>query len=493
MANEPTEHAWQATKGHFEAWLAAHERELVDTACALVRTPSVGEPYDPASPHPFGEECARAADASREVIEGLGLAWRNHDYYAVSARINEGAPRTIAFYSHLDVVPPGDDWRITRPFEPLVRDGWIYGRGSADNKGPATAVLFALRYLRESGVPLKSEVVDYLGFDEERGMQDVRNLVRMVPHPDVNLVADCSFPVCVAEKGVLTGALSARIDDPALVELSAGSADNAVAGSARAVLRGVEGSQVTNAPVGRADAPEEEGVSILAQPDGDAVLVARGRTAHAAFPAGSVNAVALAAKRLSGLDALRPATRAAFAFVARAFEPTDGSGLGVACSDEATGPLTCVATRASLEGGVLNVSFDMRYPAAADPEALSAAMDKAGAAEGFSLSRSAVKPAHAVNAESPLVKNLVSLVNDELGTSLEPYSMGGATHGRWIEGAVGFGPGRRDISLPSNETGRGGAHQPDEGVPIARLLDAVRVYVRAVLFLDENPEAACLA
>ena len=51
--------------------------------------------------------------------------------------------------AHLDVVPAGKGWTVCEPFEPLVKDGMIYGRGSSDDKGPAVASLYALRCVRE--------------------------------------------------------------------------------------------------------------------------------------------------------------------------------------------------------------------------------------------------------------------------------------------------------------------------------------------------------
>lgn len=56
-----------------------------------------------------------------------------------------GAP-TVLLYSHYDVVPPGDlqEWK-TPPFEAVVRDGAMYGRGAADTKSNILAHVGALR------------------------------------------------------------------------------------------------------------------------------------------------------------------------------------------------------------------------------------------------------------------------------------------------------------------------------------------------------------
>ncbi|WP_457615342.1 M20 family metallopeptidase [Methanopyrus sp.] len=60
----------------------------------------------------------------------------------------------LVLNAHLDTVPPDDGWRVTDPFDPVIRDGRLYGRGAADCKGglaAATAVVVQGNY---DGVPI---------------------------------------------------------------------------------------------------------------------------------------------------------------------------------------------------------------------------------------------------------------------------------------------------------------------------------------------------
>jgi succinyl-diaminopimelate desuccinylase len=62
---------------------------------------------------------------------------------------DEEAKPHIHFNGHYDVVPATGGWRVTEPFNPLVKDGRIYGRGASDMKGPLASMLVALKVLAE--------------------------------------------------------------------------------------------------------------------------------------------------------------------------------------------------------------------------------------------------------------------------------------------------------------------------------------------------------
>lgn len=85
---------------------------------------------------------------------------------------------TVLFYGHYDVQPPEpiEAW-ISPPFEPTVRDGRLFGRGTADNKGQFLGHLFAVRsYLEATGdVPVNVKYV-FEG-EEESGSPHMREFI----------------------------------------------------------------------------------------------------------------------------------------------------------------------------------------------------------------------------------------------------------------------------------------------------------------------------
>lgn len=77
----------------------------------------------------------------------------------VGQKAGSGGGRSLAFNSHVDVVPAGSDRRWTvPPFEP-ARDGdWLYGRGAGDMKAGLVASIFALDAIAAAGLSLRGDV-----------------------------------------------------------------------------------------------------------------------------------------------------------------------------------------------------------------------------------------------------------------------------------------------------------------------------------------------
>lgn len=102
------------------------------------------------------ENMRDCADFVASIMRTAGLSPRILDDYdppMVYASYDEGAERTLLVYGHYDVQPPDplEKWS-SDPFEPLVKDGVIYARGVADNKGQFLAHIAAVELLlRERG------------------------------------------------------------------------------------------------------------------------------------------------------------------------------------------------------------------------------------------------------------------------------------------------------------------------------------------------------
>lgn len=76
--------------------------------------------------------------------------------------------RSALFNGHLDVVSPepADQWD-TDPFTPMVKDGWMYGRGAGDMKSGVAAMVFAAKAVRNAGFALQGDCILEAVIEEE--------------------------------------------------------------------------------------------------------------------------------------------------------------------------------------------------------------------------------------------------------------------------------------------------------------------------------------
>ena len=159
----------------------------------LVRIPSMGYPgYDPA-------DVRVSAETTRDILKEAGvenarLLELDGGHPAVFGEISgpEGAP-SILLYAHHDVQPEGplDQWD-TPPFEPVVKDGRMYGRGAADDKSGIVVHAAAIRALLADGDPPVTIKVVVEG-EEECSTEHLPDLVRGhadLLKADVAVIAD---------------------------------------------------------------------------------------------------------------------------------------------------------------------------------------------------------------------------------------------------------------------------------------------------------------
>ena len=104
------------------------------------------------------EDCLRCAKWLRERLEKMGFEVQiidvkggRHPVVVANSKNVAGRPH-VTFYGHYDVQPPDplDEWH-SPPFEPAVRDGHLWARGAADNKGNHMTAVKAVEHLVASG------------------------------------------------------------------------------------------------------------------------------------------------------------------------------------------------------------------------------------------------------------------------------------------------------------------------------------------------------
>src|SRR5215831_4120935 len=147
-------------------------------------------------------DCRRAAEWGAARLRAAGMDARlidvredGHPIVVAEWLGRPGAP-TLTIYGHYDVQPPDpvEEWR-TPPFEPTVRDGFVYGRGADDNKAQHLASILAMEHwIAHGGPPVNLRFL--IEGEEEVGGRSLPDYVRANAADlaaDYLVIADGSF------------------------------------------------------------------------------------------------------------------------------------------------------------------------------------------------------------------------------------------------------------------------------------------------------------
>lgn len=170
----------------------------------------------PASCAPFGLGVKKALDETLKLCEKLGFQTKNIDNYIGYAQWGQGDDY-IGIIGHLDVVPVGEGWKYP-PFSAHEENGYIYGRGILDNKGPILAALYATYALKQLHVSINRPIRIIFGCDEETGFEDLKYYLKHEKPPVMGFTPDCKFPVVYGERGRIVFEISSQ-DTKAFYEM----------------------------------------------------------------------------------------------------------------------------------------------------------------------------------------------------------------------------------------------------------------------------------
>ncbi len=140
-----------------------------------------------------------------------GIEVPRSDLVVVAGTYHTGrpGPRRMLL-GHVDVVPPGDEATWTSPpFDPVVLDGILYGRGACDMKGGVTAMLEAVRLAMESEERLTGEIVVVAVPSEEDGGAGTLAAIRAGYTADMAVIPEpTNLEIVVAHAGAITFTLT---------------------------------------------------------------------------------------------------------------------------------------------------------------------------------------------------------------------------------------------------------------------------------------------
>jgi acetylornithine deacetylase/succinyl-diaminopimelate desuccinylase-like protein len=176
----------------------------------------------------------RAVEYLRKVLESEGIATKtfalNPNRANLVARLKgNGSKRPLLILAHTDVVGvQREKWPVD-PFGAVMKDGYIWGRGSKDDKPVLTADLIAMLLVKRSGIQLDRDVIFLAESGEEADTEGV----------GINFMVREHFDEIDAEFAMTEGG-GARIDDGRVTRVNIGTAEK-VPARARLVAGGTAG------------------------------------------------------------------------------------------------------------------------------------------------------------------------------------------------------------------------------------------------------------
>jgi acetylornithine deacetylase/succinyl-diaminopimelate desuccinylase-like protein len=214
-------------------YLDAHRDEHLETLCEFIRFASIANNDD--------DQCDRCVEWLLAYLDKLDLNTRTLDTGGKPIVYAESIPDpnkpTVLIYGHYDVQPadPLDLWD-SDPFEPEVRDGDLFGRGTSDDKGQLFVHLMAIEAWRKTTGELPVNVKVFVEGEEEIGSPTLEACLE--EHKDL-LAADAAVISDSAFFGLGRPSLATGLRGLAYVQID-------FEGPTRDLHSGVYGGVVTN-------------------------------------------------------------------------------------------------------------------------------------------------------------------------------------------------------------------------------------------------------
>lgn len=422
---------------------------------------------------PLGPMPAKALQAFLAMAEKDGFRTKNIDNLVGYAEWGEGN-ETLAILAHLDVMPAGKGWN-TDPFQPVIKDGNIYGRGASDDKGPGMACYYALKYLKDQGVHFNKKVRFIVGTDEESNWTGMHRYFEVEPAPTLGFSPDAEFPVINGEKGQVSLKLTVPAgngDGINLKSFQSGLRFNMVPREAVAVLEHADAAQIKmDLEKFLADNPVKGSVEV----DNDNVTVTIiGKAAHGMEPEKGINAGTYLATFLNQYPFEGGAAHfieflAKYLHLDTRMETFDG-----AFRDDVMGEMTMnagILNFTAEDGGHIDMNF--RFPKGITPDQIQQIVQPVADQLQIKVEQGPSQEPHFVPADDPLVQTLMKAYVDQSGDQdAEPEVVGGGTYGRLMKRGVAFG-----ALMPNTPNTM---HQANEYQPVADLIKSMAIYMQAI-------------
>ncbi len=448
--------------------------DLVKDIQGLIRIKSVEAPSE--GNMPFGKGVQDALDYTLNLGKSMGFEVKNVDNYAGHIELGEGDD-ILAVLAHLDVVPEGSNWDYD-PYGGQIDDGRIYGRGTIDNKGPAVSALYAMKLLKDAGIPINKRIRLILGTNEETGWKGINYYMDREETPTMGFTPDADFPAIHGEMGILifdlVKSFKDRIEDGGIevLKIKGGNAPNMVPDYAEAHLKVTkEIGHILEAYNKDKDAKLEM------EADGAVTIVkSYGISAHGSTPEVGKNAISYLMDFLNYIDLqIGDVTNFVRDYARLIGLEYNGQHIGCGLEDE-YGKLVFNVGVIDFDNNEGRISVNVRYPITESVDKVYSGIEDALDMTGINI----VKHEHLEPIYLPPDHDLITALMDTYyevtGDNTPPVTIGGGTYARSMKNAVAFGP-----LFPGKEET---AHQKNEYLELEDLKTMTHIYANALYKLS---------
>lgn len=447
----------------FLAEVMKRKEDIIADIDRLCQIPSVLDEETATENQPFGKQCRFALDAMLNIGKRDGFECLDVDGYA--GHIDIGTQdETFGILGHLDVVPCNPTGWNSDPYQLTIKDGRMYARGVADDKGPLIAGYYAAKIIHELNLPVKMKTRIIFGCNEENGSSCMRYYFQHQPFPQMGFTPDAEFPVVHGEKAGAHYRIRGQIEKENIIGIYSGTRANIVPEICEAYI------------VGNYKQYRESFMTFLekhhlkgnVEEEGNHTkLVLIGQSAHASTPELGKNAATYMCHYLTTISQNKMVHFVNDCF----YKDYNGAKLGVDFQG-AMGPLTVNLGILNYKDGHVDITVDMRVPHEISDEQLTEPIE--AHVQKYNLTQThELGKALYIDPESELVTKLHNAYVEFTGDyEHKPQTIGGGTYAKSMPNCVAFG-----IEFPGSNNK---IHQNNEELSIDDLIKATAIYAKAL-------------
>ena len=461
-----------------------YQKEMVASLAELVKYNTVAIEGVKSTDNP---EHIAFKQALKKQAKDLGLDFQDYGYVIIIG-LGESKER-VGIITHGDIQPVNPAKWAKSPFEldTTTEPGKLIARGSEDDKGPISTVLYAMKAIKDKNIPLTKRLELYVYMAEESDWGPLQEYVKNNELPQINITTDAEYPVVTAEKGY--GTLKIAFNkhkktatlDTHISHFEGGYFGSQIPEDAKAII---ENADVTLLQSLMNKAQHYQGVSFdLTLKGSQLTITALGKSAHSSKPQEGVNAIPYLADLLADIRWPNNGAGTLVNFI------NDNIGLGlegkkfgnIAYADDFMGPMTVSPTVIKQNKNNIELNINIRRPKGKTEQQLRNEINHAIASWKLKNMADITELDHYigepfVQSEAPQVPILLSVFSHFTGIeNAQPISIGGGTNSRLFPNAVAFGP-----SMPDAEyTG----HSEHEFITMEQFVLNLKMYTAVMIEL----------